>query len=62
MIARWWTALVRRIANQRRSHLQPSSKELIKEMREQGRRVEVKTFDLRREREDLTRTFGGRPK
>ncbi len=62
MIARWWTALACRLAGRRCSPVQPSSKELIEEMREQGRRVEVKTFELRREREDLSRTFGGRPK
>ncbi len=62
MIARWWTAMVCRFAGVRCSLKQPSSKELIEEMREQGRRVEVRTFELRREREDLSRTFGGRPK
>ncbi len=62
MIARWWAALVCRITSREYSRLRPSSKELIEEMREQGRRVEVKTFELRREREDLSRTFGGRPK
>ncbi len=62
MIARWWATLVCRITGWRCSLAQPSSKELMKEMREHGRRVDVKTFELKRQREDMNKTFGGRPK
>ncbi len=62
MISRWWTTLACRFAGVRCSLKRPSSKDLIKEMNDLGRKVEVKTFELKRQREDLNRTFGGRPR
>jgi len=62
MIGRWWAALVCRATGIYHRESQPSSKDLMKEMRNEGRRVDVKTFELRRQREDLNKTFGGRPR
>ncbi len=62
MIGRWWAALVCRAMGICHRQSQPSSKDLMKEMRSEGRRVDVKTFELKRQREDLNKTFGGRPR
>ncbi len=62
MIGRWWTTLLCRLAGMRCSRTRPSSKDLIREMRNEGRRVDVKTFEIKRQREDMNKTFGGRPR
>jgi hypothetical protein len=62
MISRWVIALVHRLTGRKYSRSRPSSRELMEEMNSLGRKVEVKTFELRRQREDIVRTFGGRPK
>jgi len=62
MIGQLWAALVCRITRRHCSNVRTSNKELAKEMRAQSRQVEVQTFDLKRQREDLSKTFGGRPR
>ncbi len=62
MIARWWATLVCRVTGWKCSRLRPSSKDLMEEMRARGRRVDVTTFEIKRQREDLNKTFGGRPR
>ena len=60
MTARWVIALVCRLTGRKCSRANRSSKDLREEMNSLGRKVEVKTFELKRQREDIARTFGGR--
>ncbi len=62
MIGRWWATLVCRVTGRQCSQSRPSSKDLMEEMRARGRQVDVTTFELKRQREDLNKTFGGRPR
>ena len=62
MIGRWWVTLVHRLTVRKYSLPCRSSKDLREEMNDLGRKAEATTFDLRRQREDIVRTFGGRPR
>ncbi len=57
MIGRWWTTLLCRFAGRKYSRMRPSSKDLIREMRARGRRVDVKTFELKQQRNVLEQAF-----
>lgn len=65
MIHRVWTTLVCRFAGLRCSRSRPASRDLIREMKQRGRRIDVQTFDIRKQRiatergDPVTRTIRG---
>ena len=53
-------SLICRLFGKHCSLERPSSRDLIQEMKQEQRRVEVKTYELRKERENIASTIGGR--